>query len=113
MEYGCIAERLGHSFSKSIHEKIDSYDYVLQEVPKDGLDAFMKARAFRGINVTIPYKQDVIPYLDEISAQTRLLSVAVDDCFVPHGTPDELKSMLGMDGGQIAGRILAALRQKE
>lgn len=71
MEYGCIAERLGHSFSKSIHEKIDSYDYVLQEVPKDGLDAFMKARAFRGINVTIPYKQDVIPYLDEISETAR------------------------------------------
>ena len=71
MEYGCIAERLGHSFSKSIHEKIDSYDYVLQEVPKDGLDAFMKTRAFRGINVTIPYKQDVIPYLDEISETAR------------------------------------------
>ncbi len=71
MEYGCIAERLGHSFSKSIHEKIDSYDYVLREVPKDGLDAFMKTRAFRGINVTIPYKQDVIPYLDEISETAR------------------------------------------
>lgn len=71
MEYGCIAERLGHSFSKSIHEKIDSYDYMLREVPKDELDAFMKARAFRGINVTIPYKQDVIAYLDEISETAK------------------------------------------
>ncbi len=71
MEYGCIAEHLGHSFSKSIHEKIDSYDYVLREVPKSELDAFMKARAFRGINVTIPYKQDVIPYLDEISRTAK------------------------------------------
>lgn len=71
MEYGCIAEHLGHSFSKSIHEKIDSYDYVLREVPRGELDAFMKARAFRGVNVTIPYKQDVIPYLDEISETAK------------------------------------------
>ena len=67
MEYGCIALHLGHSFSKSIHEKIDTYDYVLREVPADELARFMTERAFRGINVTIPYKQDVIPFLDEIS----------------------------------------------
>lgn len=71
MEYGCIAERLGHSFSKSIHERIDTYDYVLREVPRGELDAFMRARDFRGINVTIPYKQDVIPYLDGISDTAR------------------------------------------
>ncbi|MBQ7541959.1 MAG: shikimate dehydrogenase [Clostridia bacterium] len=71
MEYGCIAEHLGHSFSKSIHEKIDSYDYVLREVPKTELDAFMRARAFQGINVTIPYKQDVIPYLDALSETAK------------------------------------------
>ena len=67
MEYGCIAQRLGHSFSKAIHAHIDAYDYELREVAPDELGAFLTARDFRGINVTIPYKQDVIPYLDEIS----------------------------------------------
>lgn len=73
MNFGCIAERLGHSFSAAIHKKIDCYDYVLREVPKEELDAFMKARDFRGINVTIPYKQSVIPYLDEIDEQAMTI----------------------------------------
>ncbi len=63
MEYGCIAERLGHSFSLEIHAQLGSYRYELCEVAKEELDAFMTARAFRGINVTIPYKEAVIPYL--------------------------------------------------
>ena len=67
MEYGCIAERLGHSFSKIIHGMIGSYDYTLKEIPPEKLHEFMLRRDFRGINVTIPYKQAVIPYLDHIS----------------------------------------------
>lgn len=66
MKYGCIAEKLGHSFSREIHDKIGLYEYELREVPKGELDAFMKARDFLGINVTIPYKRDVMPYLDYI-----------------------------------------------
>ena len=66
MEYGLIGGRLGHSFSKEIHEQIASYTYELKELAPDELDGFMKAREFRAINVTIPYKQDVIPYLDWI-----------------------------------------------
>ena len=73
MEYGCIAQRLGHSFSKEIHAKIDSYDYELRGAAPDELAAFLTARDFRGINVTIPYKQDVIPYLDEISDTARAI----------------------------------------
>ena len=67
MNYGCIGEKLGHSFSELIHRKIGGYEYILKEIPEKELDAFMKARDFQGINVTIPYKQAVIPYLDEIS----------------------------------------------
>ncbi|MDF2608628.1 MAG: shikimate dehydrogenase [Lachnospiraceae bacterium] len=66
MEYGLIGEKLGHSYSKIIHEKIGGYHYVLSPLAKDNFDAFMKSRDFKGINVTIPYKKDVIPYLDEI-----------------------------------------------
>lgn len=64
MEYGLIGERLGHSFSKTIHENFGIYRYDLKEIPRDGLDAFMKSKDFRGINVTIPYKEEVIKYLD-------------------------------------------------
>lgn len=69
MQYGLIGEHLGHSYSPEIHAQIADYEYELKEIPRDGLDDFMKARNFRAINVTIPYKQAVIPYLDEISAQ--------------------------------------------
>ncbi len=72
MKYGCIGEKLGHSFSAIIHEKIGLYDYALWPVEKEKLDAFMLRRDFDGINVTIPYKKDVIPYLKEISREAVL-----------------------------------------
>lgn len=66
MEYGCIGEKLVHSFSAKLHAKIDDYHYELCEIEKNNLDAFMKEKAFKAINVTIPYKEAVIPYLYEI-----------------------------------------------
>lgn len=71
MEYGCIAKKLGHSYSADIHSMIGGYDYILQEVSEDELDSFMKKRDFKGINVTIPYKKDVLPYLDEIDSEAK------------------------------------------
>ncbi len=65
MEYGCIGEKLPHSFSKEIHEKIGSYRYELKELSPDELGSFMEEADFRAINVTIPYKEAVIPYLYE------------------------------------------------
>ena len=73
MRYGLLGEKLGHSFSKEIHEKLGRYSYELIEVPRDRIDAFMTAREFVGLNVTIPYKQTVIPYLDEISPRARAI----------------------------------------
>ena len=67
MEYGLIGEHLPHSFSKEIHEQLADYTYDLHELRPDELDGFMREKAFKAINVTIPYKRDVIPYLDEIS----------------------------------------------
>lgn len=63
MKYGCIGERLRHSFSKEIHNSLADYEYELKEIPKDKLEEFMTNRDFRAINVTIPYKEAVIPYL--------------------------------------------------
>lgn len=71
MEYGCIGEKLAHSFSKIIHNKLANYSYELMEIPKDKLGEFMEKAQFKAINVTIPYKQDVIPYLDVISQRAE------------------------------------------
>ena len=66
MQYGCIGEHLTHSFSKIIHGELTDYRYELHEIPMGELDKFMTARDFKAINVTMPYKQDVIPYLKAV-----------------------------------------------
>ena len=71
MNYGLIGEKLGHSFSKEIHALIGSYDYELKEIVSTNLPAFMQQKEFKGINVTIPYKQDVIPFLNSIDKATE------------------------------------------
>ena len=71
MKYGLIGEKLSHSFSPEIHEKIGDYPYELLELTKDGLHEFMTEKSFSAINVTIPYKKDVLPYLDEISDEAK------------------------------------------
>ena len=66
MEYGLIGGKLGHSFSKEIHELIASYKYELLELNQDEFNTFMENKDFKAINVTIPYKEKVIPYLSYI-----------------------------------------------
>ena len=71
MKYGLIGEHLPHSFSKEIHAKIAPYEYELHEIAAEELDDFMKKRDFNAINVTIPYKQAVIPYLSYIDERAQ------------------------------------------
>lgn len=71
MEYGCIGEKLGHSFSKEIHNALTDYQYELKELAKDEVSAFMTEHNFKAINVTIPYKETVIPFLDSISDEAK------------------------------------------
>ena len=66
-EFGLIGEKLGHSYSVPIHNALADYDYVLHEVAPEDVDAFMREHAFKGINVTIPYKKTVMPYCAELS----------------------------------------------
>ena len=70
-EYGCIGETLKHSFSKEIHESLKKYTYELIEILKDKLEKFMTDKNFKAVNVTIPYKEAVIPYLYEIDAHAK------------------------------------------
>lgn len=71
MKYGLIGEHLGHSYSREIHAQVADYDYELCEVAPEELDSFLRKAEFRAINVTIPYKQSVIPYLSYISPQAE------------------------------------------
>ena len=71
MKYGCIGNPLGHSFSEIIHSKIGRYEYKLRPLLPEDVDSFMTERDFLGINVTIPYKQTVIPYLDHIDGMAK------------------------------------------
>ncbi len=71
MKYGLIGEHLGHSFSKIIHEELADYEYEICEIAPRDVGAFMTRRNFLGINVTIPYKETVIPYLDYIDEAAR------------------------------------------
>ena len=71
MKYGLIGEHLPHSYSKEIHNKLASYDYQLCELTPEEVDGFMRAREFEAINVTIPYKEKVIPYLAEIDEHAK------------------------------------------
>ncbi len=71
MEYGCIGEKLSHSFSKEIHNLLADYDYRLVELKREELQEFFQKKDFKAINVTIPYKLDVIPFLDFISDEAK------------------------------------------
>ena len=69
--YGLLGGHLPHSFSPQIHSALGNRNYNLFEVAPENLDTFMKEHNFKGINVTIPYKKAVIPYLDVISPEAE------------------------------------------
>lgn len=71
MQYGCIGERLKHSFSAEIHAELADYKYEIREIEPEKLGEFLTCADFLGINVTIPYKEAVIPYLAEISEDAK------------------------------------------
>lgn len=61
-KYGLIGEKLGHSFSKVLHNEFGNNEYGIMEIPRDEVDAFMREASFEAINVTIPYKETVMKY---------------------------------------------------
>ncbi len=67
--YGLMGEKLGHSFSPYIHGELGGYDYRLIELERGELGRFLRRGAFRGLNVTVPYKKDVIPYCAWLSPE--------------------------------------------
>lgn len=69
--YGCIGKKLTHSFSKEIHAKLADYKYELIELMEEEIEPFFQKKDFEAVNVTIPYKETVIPYLDEINTVAK------------------------------------------
>ncbi len=75
-KFGLLGRKLGHSWSPQIHAMLAGYDYRLYEVGPEGLDDFLKNTDLAGMNVTIPYKKDVVPYCTSLShAAKRIGSV--------------------------------------
>ncbi|MBQ9272891.1 MAG: shikimate dehydrogenase [Mogibacterium sp.] len=112
MKYGLIGEKLGHSFSPEIHKKLGRYGYELKELAADMLPGFLEQKEFDGINVTIPYKQAVIPYLDEISDTARAIG-AVNTIVNRNGKltgyntdAGGLKKLIGRAGADPCGKTV-------
>ena len=73
MEYGLLGEKLGHSFSPQIHKALAGYDYRLYPTPPEEVAELFRRREFKGLNVTIPYKQTVIPLCDEVDPRAAAI----------------------------------------
>ena len=71
MSYGLLGNSISHSFSPKVHNLLGDYSYRLFDVPESDVDSFMRSKEFSGINVTIPYKERVMSYIDELSEEAR------------------------------------------
>ena len=70
-KFGLLGRKLGHSWSPQIHGMLAGYDYKLYEVEPEGLEQFLRTTDLDGMNVTIPYKKDVLPYCAQLSDAAR------------------------------------------
>lgn len=73
MKFGLLGRKLGHSYSPMIFDLMGGYRYDLHEREPDGIEDLLRNEPFDGLNVTIPYKKDVLPFLDSIDDQARRL----------------------------------------
>ena len=115
MKCGLLGRKLGPSYSPQIHARLGNYSYELFEKEPQELEAFLKYGDFTGINVTIPYKKDVIPYLDELSPIARKLGavntiVRRDGKLIGHNTDYfGFQTMVRASGLDVAGKKVLVL----
>ncbi len=69
MKCGLLGEKLGHSYSPSIHRFFGDYEYRLIELSREKVSDFIKNGEWDALNVTIPYKKDVFTLCDEVTPQ--------------------------------------------
>lgn len=115
MKYGCIGEHLKHSFSKEIHNALTDYEYEICEVEKNDLDDFMIRRDFTAINVTIPYKESVIPhmyYIDDKAKKIGAVNTVVNKDGKLYGYNTDffgMESLIKHAGVEIFGKKVVIL----
>lgn len=83
--YGLLGEKLGHSFSPQIHNMLCGYAYGLYEVPPGSLDSFLAITSLDGMNVTIPYKKDVIRSCASLSPEAERIGSVNTLVRMPYG----------------------------
>lgn len=116
MQCGLLGRKLGHSYSPQIHAHLADYSYDLFEKEPEELEAFLKSGSFRGLNVTIPYKKDVIPFLDVLSPTAKRLGAVntivrrEDGTLIGHNTDYfGFCSMVKKSGLEVAGKKVLIL----
>jgi len=116
MKCGLLGRKLGHSYSPQIHSMLGNYSYSLFEKEPDELEEFLKYGDFTGINVTIPYKKDVIPFLDELSPAAQKMGAVntivrrKDGTLYGHNTDCfGFASMVKKSGLDVAGKKVLVL----
>lgn len=112
---GLLGRKLGHSYSPQIHKILADYDYRLFEKEPEELEDFLKHGDFTGINVTVPYKKTVIPFLDELSPRAQRLGavntiVRRNGKLIGHNTDYfGFTSLLAKSGLRVAGKKVLVL----
>ena len=116
MRCGLLGKKLGHSYSPQIHSHLGSYSYELFEKAPEELESFLRSSAYTGLNVTMPYKKDVLPYLDELSDRAAALGAVNtivrrdDGTLIGHNTDYfGFSSMLAKTGLRVTGKKVLVL----
>ncbi len=116
MPFGLLGKKLGHSYSPQIHSYLADYSYVLFEKKPEELNEFFLNGDFQGLNVTIPYKKDVIPYCAELSSRAKQLGAVntivrrADGSLIGHNTDYfGFSSMVKRSNLQVSGKKVLIL----
>lgn len=116
MRCGLLGKKLGHSYSPQIHSYLGDYPYELFEKNPAELEAFLKHGDFAGLNVTIPYKKDVLPFCSELSERAAQLGAVntiarrSDGTLIGHNTDYfGFQSMVSRSGLQVSGKKVLVL----
>lgn len=129
MKCGLLGRQLAHSYSPKIHAMLGDYSYELFEKEPEEIEDFLKQGEWDGLNVTVPYKKAVIPFLDELSPIAQRLGavntiVRRDGKLIGHNTdyygfkmlletlpmPFELQKCLVLGSGGASNTVAAVLR---
>ena len=116
MRCGLLGKKLGHSYSPQIHSYLADYVYDLFEKQPEELKSFLENGDFTALNVTIPYKKEVIPYCNELSNRAQELGAVntlvrrKDGTLIGHNTDYfGFESMLKRSGLCVKGKKVLVL----